>query len=513
MDRVFFLDIVEQDGLYVFNRNQVLINGLAKSYQVAVPSSDNISTLNDLIISIEDEASDIVLIVLNKNCSQLIISIIKALASEADCRVVLLSSNLEKAGRVNLDGVVCDVICIIDELNSDGLEGTIFRPETVFDMEVVYSGGYLHTMKNGVNALYSGAYPAANFLSNLKHLVIKDVAHIPDLSKITDLLDINSAIIFPEFEPKRFEQFKRVETPIYSHIHQIDGNVMRLDNSGNEVVIDVENYSKCNDNKSAFVRITSRDDVKSLKHDVELFKRTGKIAKLGKRFINECALGISPCVLSKVFRGIVDAEGVLCPCPECSNPIGSVYDDYFDLVKRASQISRKAQIRRQCENCCASQMCSRCAMLPEGITEEEYCELLRYEGTVDYCVKLTLLGMVLESGKVVLSKKEYSMVEISLYYRPLIANRNEYDTLPMRTQRHVVFLAFRYKGSYYVFAYKSSKLYKTDERFVYIAELYAYGASDHTLIQKYSSKFGIQPKDATDHVTEAIHVITSEAIA
>lgn len=138
---------------------------------------------------------------------------------------------------------------------------------------------------------------------------------------------------------------------------------------------------------------------------------------------------------------------------------------------------------------------------------------MRYEGTVDYCVKLTLLGMVLESGKVVLSKKEYSMVEISLYYRPLIANRNEYDTLPMRTQRHVVFLAFRYKGSYYVFAYKSSKLYKTDERFVYIAELYAYGASDHTLIQKYSSKFGIQPKDATDHVTEAIHVITSEAIA
>ena len=513
MNKVYFLDIAEQDGLYVFNRNQVLINGFAKSYQVAVPSSDNISTLNDLIISIEDEEADIVLIALNKNCSQLIISIVKTLASEADCRVVLLSSNLERAGRVNLDGVVCDVICTIDDLKPDGLERNLFQPETVFDMETVYSGGYLYTMRNGVNALYSGAYPAANFLSNLKHLVIKDDSHTPDLSKITDLLDINSAIIFPKYDPKRFEQLKGFEKPVYSHIHQIDGNVMHLDNSGNEVVIDVENYSKCDDNKSAFVRITSRDDIKSLKHDVDLFKRTGKIAKLGNRFINECALGISPCVLSKVFRGTVDAEGVLYPCPECANSIGSVYDDCFDLVKSATQISRKSQIRRHCENCSASQTCSKCAMLPEGITEEDYCELVRYEGTVDYCKKLTLLGMVLENGRVVLSKNEYSMVEVSSYYRPLIANRNEYNTVSTSTQRHIVLLCFRYKGSYYVFAYKSSKLYKTDERFVYIAELYAYGISDHTLIEKYSGKFGIELKAATDHVTEAIQTITNEVIA
>ena len=514
MNTVFFLDIIEQNGLYIFNRDQELISRLAKSFNAVVPSSDNISTLNDLVISIEDEEPDILLIRLNKNCSQLIISVIKTLVSEFSCRIVLLSDKVKKVGRVSFDEKNCNVISKIDDLFSleqSENDCSVYKTDNVFDLEMSYGNTYVNTMRNGINSFLSGSYPAANILSNMKHLMVKDPEHMPDLSKMTDILDINSAVIFSKFDPKRFEKLKGFENSIYSHIHQIDGNTIHLDNYNSEMPFKIENYSQSSQNVFSYVKISNSEDISCLKNDIDLFKKSGVIAKLGKRFINECAFGVSACSLSKLFRGFVDTDGSLYPCFECSTPLGSLHDDYFELVKTASKANRIAQTKRSCENCSANNRCSKCAMLPEGISEEEYCDLMQYDGVQDYCIKLALLGMILEGGKVVIDMKQYSEIEISSCYRPLAADREAVE-IGHSNPKKVVLLAFRSNKDYYVFTYKSSKLYKTDERFIYIAESFAYGNPDQTIIENYSRKYGLELSEAENHIKEAIQMLNSEVI-
>ncbi|MCD8055035.1 MAG: hypothetical protein LUF00_13605 [Lachnospiraceae bacterium] len=508
MERLYLLDVREENGLFVYGRDEEMINSFGSCYEVIHSPVENMSSLDDMVITVLDEEPDLVVIRTEDNCAQLEYAAAKRLVKEKKDRLWIISKNVKSEGMVNIDGQICAVAPWPTDLPLNRSSQKEYATEDVFRSEISYVPAAASVLKNGVEAFITGCYPDSGRMMNLKHLYFEEEPeHFPKFSD--ELFDVNSALIYPDYNRNRFHDQKQTENGVYMHIHQMKKDRLYLDNFGDGEPVSIMKYAKYNGKPSVFLKIEDKEDIKALLADVDIFKQTGKTSKLGIRLVNECAWGISPCVLSGLLRGRTDRSLAFRPCLGCSTSVGSVEDDNFTLARKAALTMRQEKIGRGCGSCEMEAICSKCSMLPDGLTAEEYCETFRYSGTSDFLFKSIVVGSIFgESQKL---KGDFRMVEISSPYRRLVATEKELSDKPKKRKRSIL-VAIRIGNQYYVLGYKNSRLYQTDERFVYLSELFDSDVPADDIVERYGNRYSLTRTEAGEHVMEAYEMIKDAVI-
>jgi hypothetical protein len=102
-----------------------------------------------------------------------------------------------------------------------------------------------------------------------------------------------------------------------------------------------------------------------------------------------CRWSGAPCPATRGLRWIADDEGRLRPCT-AGAPMGSGREGLMAARTRLCALVADEQARRGCENCAASDRCSKC-LFPAPLGAAEYCELRRARPQVaDFVDSLTL---------------------------------------------------------------------------------------------------------------------------
>lgn len=509
MERLYLFDVREENGLFSYGRDEETAARLREYYEVILPSVEHMGSLDDMVVGILDEEPDLVLIRTADNCGQLDYAVARRLAQEGTGNLWILSGKAEEDGVVWIGGQKCSVVSWPAALPLSRRSEKEYAPEEVFSPEIAYGPGAAQILKNGVEAYVTGSYPDPGRLMNLKHLYFEEApGQLPEFSD--ELFDVNSALIYPDYDQDRFRGLKQTENGIYMHVHQMDGETLFLDNNSAGEPVSVMKYSEYSGQLPVFLKIEDRDDIRALLQDVDAFKKTGTTSKMGIRLVNECAWGVSPCILSGLLRGRTDRTRALRPCPGCSRSVGSVEDDSFALARQAAVIMRQEKLSRGCEGCAMAQMCSKCAMLPDGLSAEEYCEAFRYPGTFDFLFKSVIVGGIF-GGSRRLHGEDYRMIEISSPYRRLVVTGKELQNVPEKRKRSIL-VAVKTGKLYYVLGYKASKLYQTDERFVYLSEMFDSDVPVDDIMKLYGKRYRLTREDAGAHVMEAYEMIKDAVI-
>lgn len=143
-----------------------------------------------------------------------------------------------------------------------------------------------------------------------------------------------------------------------------------------------------------FVRIADKESMKCFMEDAENFLKNNNLKDsplmLGKlengcRFITR-----NFCSIDRLPRFTVDSEGVIYPCFEKTEALGTLDDSYFEVVQRA-YVNHENKLReRDCINCSANSWCPKCTMLPDYI--DDYCDIMKNKTYItDYILESRML--------------------------------------------------------------------------------------------------------------------------
>ena len=136
---------------------------------------------------------------------------------------------MKKRGIVSLNNISYHVITSIRELEEKEYS-VIYEMQEIFDGVVKYNPDYSETMQNGIEAFLTGVYPTAGQLSNLKHVLLQE-ENLNENVTFSELFDINSAIIYSNYDSNRFKLIKEMPSTFYQHIHQIKNDSVYFDNT------------------------------------------------------------------------------------------------------------------------------------------------------------------------------------------------------------------------------------------------------------------------------------------
>jgi len=152
-----------------------------------------------------------------------------------------------------------------------------------------------------------------------------------------------------------------------------------VDINENKAAYSYKRQSYADYQNGEFTYIKTRRDFDEFVSDFEKFSKTGKIDnnRMWLPYLEErCRFaGKGFCTLNKLYKFKVDANKVY-PCSGCSESIGNVSDQHFQLMRKAYAAKEKASVARNCDACEAKYYCSRCAMLNDDVSTNEYCDLM-----------------------------------------------------------------------------------------------------------------------------------------
>ncbi|MCR5557679.1 MAG: hypothetical protein K6F75_09010 [Butyrivibrio sp.] len=230
---------------------------------------------------------------------------------------------------------------------------------------------YFAVMKNGYDAFVSGVYPQQISNTYAKHVLVHDKE-----ADLRSYVDINSAI------------FTRKEThnmqPPYSHKHVIGKGKISFDNSGvvlKRTVLAYSDYIEIRDRGQLvrgheyILKLKSPEDYSAFENDLFLFEKTGFTDTYERRLIDECRWS-NGCSLKRMLR-FWEKNGRIYPCLSSKESIGRLGDDYDDIIRSANRKCDRAIIDRKCMSCTAHDRCSGCAMLPKGLSKNDFCDFMR----------------------------------------------------------------------------------------------------------------------------------------
>ena len=162
-----------------------------------------------------------------------------------------------------------------------------------------------------------------------------------------------------------------------------------------------------------FTYIRTRRDFDEFVSDFEKFSKTGKIDnnRMWLPYLEErCRFaGKGFCTLNKLYKFKVD-ENKVYPCSGCSESIGNVSDQHFQLMRKAYAAKEKASVARNCDTCKAKNYCSRCAMLNDDVTANEFCDLMRRDYSMPKYMNTMFAAKYIFS---VVSIKKFNNVSVS----------------------------------------------------------------------------------------------------
>lgn len=287
---------------------------------------------------------------------------------------------------------------------------------------------YFYAMKNGMNSKITGLYPDNVVDNATKHITIEDFElSKSDYESLKNYTSINSALYnishSKEVEENLKTNIQKAESVNYylSHYHQVLKNnadnkqyvefdkypqlleVERVDYRDIDQFVNVEQSSEKN-RKFSYLSIRNKEDLNEFEKDLEYFEKTGKFKKNRLNYDLEDACrwrGNRSCALRNLVRFNLDSDRNIKPCNACSKSIGNIKDDFLCNLRNAYKIFDKERILRKCSECEVKDSCSKCAMIPDFMSSEEYCLFRKKHPFMDeYLFKKYILGYLHMNAKV-----------------------------------------------------------------------------------------------------------------
>ncbi|MDD2555236.1 MAG: hypothetical protein PHX16_01390 [Syntrophaceticus sp.] len=514
MKNVYICNIAQKDGLFNFEISDVSV--LKDHYNVMIHSEDNLNSIYDVAMNIIDEEPDFALMYLYNHNAHVIFSIIQILLEEKFTDIILVNKNTRGITKFHNQDlrIIADLNDLLPGEESNSSASIPAEEFFTLDTTMVDCGEIYTSMKNGLDMYLTGSYVTSNFITNVKHLEVEKDAKIPFEELSPELLNMNSAFIYHVDKPTDgfyYKLKKNADQLVFSHIHQYADDHVKIDNLSEPLRVKRMKYSQYEkqNGEIVFLDIVDKDDMEALLEDVQSFGRSGILNKPNAKIINSCIFNSSACSLLKLTRGHVNREGDFMPCINCSKPIGNVKDEYFELLKSASKTMNKERVNRNCTDCRANVYCSKCAMLPDQLDREYFCNVMRANPLIhDYNYKALLFADIIKYSKlfttVDLSKLQVNNMDYTLAF-------DMQAQYPM-SKLNNLFTAFRIDDDIYILGFKLPKIYQTDERFVYIAEGYIRDVPINELTTYYGERYSIPQGEAENHVLEALRIIKESRV-
>ncbi|WP_339216621.1 hypothetical protein [Ornithinibacillus sp. FSL M8-0202] len=384
---------------------------------------------------------------------------------------------------------------------------------------------------NGYISFLTGYYPFNFAGGNSKHVAVKD----KQLGKNTyrnlrNFLGINSAVIYDSGQ----ERLSSVEGLLYSineggairetnkvfeynkdearkqdvflpHYHQVYKTgrkyieTLQIDDHHHSLEIEVLKipYSKVNDEQLLddynFLSINTEQDLEHFINDVEYFMQTGQFRnfyEISSFLLDACRWGRAEhCALAKLHRFNLDENQNILPCGGCSKAIGKLSDSYINLVGNALQISEEEQELRGCDSCPVKDSCSKCAMLPNYMNREQYCEIRRKHQYIGEYINISnIIKHLLENVPLFINAK-YQDVKVSTPFNTHMFSNDIISNSNSLIKEHIYLLYIQDEPI--IVENRSLKLLKIPRAIALVFEGLLKGASSELIREEVINKFKI----------------------
>lgn len=230
--------------------------------------------------------------------------------------------------------------------------------------------------------------------------IAKPCLNKDEMSELSELVSVNNTFIFENDGVVKRENgtFDRIIdqagkaglylSHIYNAVHDGKRNCIHLqldDYCRSEPLTIKQGFYRDADFDDAeefrVLEIGCEEDLEAFLADVDYFINTGTFAKgyLVQSYITDSCrwMGAFQCQMHKLQRFRLNRENEIIPCRSCKTKIGSLGDMQFDLLQKSCVLVEQEIRNRNCASCEVSDECSKCVMLPEFMSVDQYCRIRR----------------------------------------------------------------------------------------------------------------------------------------
>lgn len=494
LKEILYVNIGYKNGLYTFS-NHGVCSEIPESIQVNTPFFNQENSLEELVEVIAEEPEENVVFSYNANNQNLVRRISEILAEEYERNIFLIGSGMKEnrffynaktrtyllkdyESLEKVDEIECQQEQMVPRLQKE---------------ESKYDEGYFLAMKNGYDAFVTGIYPEDMTNTLAKHIQIESGERIEDLSRY---LDVNGALLI-----KEKEGVLKTEEDV-NHVHRVGKNQVDFDCSKYSFQNSVCSYRQFMDWKKAgklkrefvyYLKIKTEEDLKVWEEELERFKVEQTIDNMEKRLVDECRWS-NQCSLKRMARYSISNHEVK-PCLTSENVLSGEKADSFEQIIEANKICDKTMIKRKCSSCTMSNYCSKCACLPEPISEERFCTFMhQYPFINEYLLKSRVVGFLGKYSKV-FQQEEKIEVSSNVHGFEYPGRKEEGPTSKF------VYL-FRKNGAYFYFNVKTGTLIRMERKYVFLLEAWALEEEMEEIIRNMAETYDMSLQQAERVVAE-----------
>src|SRR5699024_1984835 len=386
---------------------------------------------------------------------------------------------------------------------------------------------------NGILMFYTGIYRESIMDGSVKHVLIEGDVNQAKLNKLSKLISINSAILYPQsaglykqrelnmfdgeiiFENGNYTDYQRkaLESSLFTHHHQWDGKVVQLDN--NEIKeLSIEPYGT--NNHSSLADLETPDDFQLLLNDVKHFEETGSFRsdyQIKSKLINSCrCLGPSNCQVTKLPRFTIREDESLSPCMSCHKGIGTLDNELFELKENIQMIVENEKINRGCASCEVKNYCSKCVFLPEYMNAEQYCYTRKNHLALnDYVISSQILNFILNHSNYLKSNNiKLKEIKFSNSITTHLFNRKRKENSKSLVNSNIYLVNIN--GEFIIFNLEKYNIIKVGTFISYILEAFYKGYIESEVLHFITEDFNIDLEKATDYYYKSIKILLNAEV-
>ena len=496
--KVLFINIGYENGLYTF-KNDDVCSEIPDGIMVNTPFFNQENSLEELIDIISMEPEDDIVLAYHYGNQKLVKRLACVLAKDygkivylvnpefgnalcytgGDYTIYMLENyqNLEK-----VDDIDFNVLTEIPELNQEKNEDANY--------------GYYMAMRNGYDAFITGIYP--DNLSNTlaKHVQLEKDIVIEDASRY---LDMNGAFFVNGGENSHIVI---QDLNCINHMHIVKEREVQFDGTSASFKNIVCSYSQfvrwkergvIYPNYEYYLKIENEQDLDRFAEELELFQTYARVDTISKRLADECRW-TNQCSLKRLTRYRV-ANDFIKPCITSEKILFDLQEESTMKLLEANKLCDRTMIQRKCVDCSMKAVCSKCACLPENISQEKFCEFVhKYPFVSEYLLKKRIVNFLGKFSKIF---EGDSYLEVSSNVHCFEYPNEKRDIVGKKN----VFI-FRKGKDYYSLHMQKGTLMKLESKYVFLLEAWALEEATEKIVEQVAEKYNLDISQAEMVVNE-----------
>lgn len=409
--------------------------------------------------------------------------------------------------------------------------GKTFRKKVLF---------HENPLINGFDSYMTGIYGQSNLNGFTKHVSVeKEELEVEQYEKLKEFMSINSAVYVNTSSAhegslmySEGNSILRQENTVFDKNVGAAGkanycleHMLTLENKNKhyELKIDdyyraeplrleVKKYSEAKINSDApldFIKIENERDLESFLEEVDYFISTGKFNKafLIPSFLVDSCRWLDTCSMTKLPRFRLDKDNRILPCLDCNKSVGSIDEMQFDVIQQTYVLTEEEQLKRDCDSCAVADNCSKCAMLPDFLSSERYCEIRKQRPYISYYINIVNLLKFLKKSTGTFRDIKISDVMVSSKYVSYYTEHIDYTG--EAEYFHQFVNLFIINGTPVFYMPLTGKVYKLTEHLAVIMELMFKGLSADEIKDQLKAMYKLDDKQIIKDFNAAVELFAN----